>query len=76
MIFVMYCQSKDIADFLQGKVEPLALNACLHPLNSRCMLRNLINEDSTHYIKISPGVIVGCGRSSMEAKVEWWDRSN
>ena len=74
--FDIYCQSKDMADFLRGKLEPLTLNACFHPLNSRCMLSNLINEDSTHYITISPGVIMGCGRSSAEAKAQGWDRSN
>ena len=70
MISDIYCQSKDMTDFLEGKLEPLTLNACLRPLNSWSMLPNLTNKDSTHCMTISPGVIVGYGRSSMKAKVE------
>ena len=71
----MSVKLNDMADFLQSKLEPLTLNACLHPLNSWCMLPNLIKEDSTEYTTISPGVIFGCGRFSMEAEVERWDQS-
>ena len=47
-----------------------------HPLNSRYTAEFDQQKDSTHYIKISPGAIVEYGRSSTEAKIERWNRSN